>query len=806
MSDDPFFQREKEKYENPVASREYLLDMLVKGKKPLSFLEFCQQLNASDEDSRIGIQRRLRAMEREGQIEFNRDKKYAIIKTDDLIQGRVIGHRDGFGFLKRDDGEKDLFIHQMQMATVLHGDLVQVKESGTDNRGRREARIVKIVEPRSEPIVGRYFFENNVGVVIPDDSRINHEIMIPKEQTNGARQGHIVVVEVVQRPRKRVNAIGKIVEVLGEHMAPGMEIDMALRTFEIPHEWPKGVSKQIKDLTEEVPEEAKAGRIDLRQLPLVTIDGEDARDFDDAVFCEPLEKGGWQLWVAIADVSYYVRPGTALDSEAQNRGTSVYFPEQVVPMLPEVLSNGLCSLNPQVDRLCMVCEMTVSETGKLLEHQFYEAVMNSKARLTYTKVWNILEGDETLQARYAEQVPHLKNLYAMYHALKRTRSQRGAIEFETQESKFIFNAQRKIDHIVPVTRNDAHKLIEECMILANVAAAKTLEKNKAEALFRVHAEPDPDRLTAFLSYLAEVGITHRIGSDINPQDLTDVITKIQGRPDQELIQTMLLRSMKQAVYDHENIGHFGLSLEAYAHFTSPIRRYPDLVVHRALKAIVDKQQQRKNLSGGKRYSVDEVEALGEQCSMAERRADDATRDVSDWLKCEFMLDHVGDSFEGVIASVTNFGFFVRLTEFGIDGLVHITALDSDYYRYDEVKQHLIGERSGTIYRLGDQLEVKVASVNLDERKIDFILPTSGKPQGQGQRKGKPVRDGKNSAPAKNTAAKNTRRPPKGKPADKTSKNSSGPKTGPKSSKTPTNKKPSTKSVSKPGSTPRKRKG
>ena len=806
MSDDPFFQREKEKYENPVASREYLLDMLVKGKKPLSFLEFCQQLNASDEDSRIGIQRRLRAMEREGQIEFNRDKKYAIIKTDDLIQGRVIGHRDGFGFLKRDDGEKDLFIHQMQMATVLHGDLVQVKESGTDNRGRREARIVKIIEPRSEPIVGRYFFENNVGVVIPDDSRINHEIMIPKEQTNGARQGHIVVVEVVQRPRKRVNAIGKIVEVLGEHMAPGMEIDMALRTFEIPHEWPKGVAKQVKGLTEEVPEEAKAGRIDLRQLPLVTIDGEDARDFDDAVFCEPLEKGGWQLWVAIADVSYYVRPGTALDSEAQNRGTSVYFPEQVVPMLPEVLSNGLCSLNPQVDRLCMVCEMTVSETGKLLEHQFYEAVMNSKARLTYTKVWNILEGDETLQTRYAEQLPHLKNLYAMYHALKRTRSQRGAIEFETQESKFIFNAQRKIDHIVPVTRNDAHKLIEECMILANVAAAKTLEKNKAEALFRVHAEPDPDRLTAFLSYLAEVGITHRIGSDINPQDLTDVITKIQGRPDQELIQTMLLRSMKQAVYDHENIGHFGLSLEAYAHFTSPIRRYPDLVVHRALKAIVDKQQQRKNLSGGKRYSVDEVEALGEQCSMAERRADDATRDVSDWLKCEFMLDHVGDSFEGVIASVTNFGFFVRLTEFGIDGLVHITALDSDYYRYDEVKQHLIGERAGTIYRLGDQLEVKVASVNLDERKIDFILPTSGKPQGQGQRKGKPVRDGKNSAPAKNTAAKNTRRPAKGKPADKTGKNSSGPKTDPKTSKTPTNKKPSTKSVSKTGKAPRKRKG
>ncbi|MGJ8682043.1 ribonuclease R [Paraglaciecola sp.] len=721
QSDDPFYQREKQKYDNPVASREYLLELLEQAKQPLSFLDFCQTLNAKDEDSRIGIQRRLRAMEREGQIEFTREKKYAKLKVDELLKGQVIGHRDGFGFLKRVDGEKDLFIHQAQMAAVLHGDIVLAKESGTDNRGRREARIAKIVEPRTEPIVGRYFFENNVGVVIPDDSRINHEIMIPKEQSNGARQGHIVVVEIVQRPRRRVNAIGKIVEVLGEHMAPGMEIDMALRTFDIPHQWPKGVDRQIKGLTEQVPDEAKEGRIDLRQLPLVTIDGEDARDFDDAVFCEPLDEGGWQLWVAIADVSYYVRPGTALDSEAQNRGNSVYFPEQVIPMLPEVLSNGLCSLNPQVDRLCMVCEMTISATGKLVEHQFYEAVMNSHARLTYTKVWNILEGDPELHKRYADQVPHLKNLHDMYRVLKRTRNQRGAIEFETQESKFVFNAQRKIENIVPVTRNDAHKLIEECMILANVSAAQTIEKHDAEALFRIHDEPDSDRLSSFISYLAEVGITHKIGKEVSPQDFTDVVEKIVGRPDQELIQTMLLRSMKQAVYDHENIGHFGLALAAYAHFTSPIRRYPDLVVHRALKAIVDKQNQRKSKTGGKSYSPDEVEALGEQCSMTERRADDATRDVGDWLKCEFMLDHVGDVFEGVIASVTNFGFFVRLTEFHIDGLVHITSLDNDYFRYDDVKQYLIGENSGVVYRLGDPVEVKVASVNLDERKIDFLL-------------------------------------------------------------------------------------
>ncbi|GAB2700681.1 ribonuclease R [Aliiglaciecola aliphaticivorans] len=729
---DPHFLREKDKYENPVASREYLLQVMVEQKTPLTFLEICQLVKASDEDSRIGVQRRLRAMEREGQIVFNRQKKYGVADKMELIKGRVIGHRDGFGFLKRDDGEKDLFIHQAQMQALLHDDVVLVKESGTDNRGRREARIARIIEPRSEPIVGRYFVEHGVSMVIPDDSRINHEIMIPAEHVNGARQGNVVVVEVIQRPRKRVSPIGKILEVLGEHMAPGMEIEMALRTFDIPHDWPKAVSRQVASLKEQVPEDAKQNRIDLRQLPLVTIDGEDARDFDDAVFCEPLDNGGWQLWVAIADVSYYVKTGTALDDEAQQRGNSVYFPEQVVPMLPEVLSNGLCSLNPEVDRLCMVCEMAISAQGKLQDYQFYEGVMNSKARLTYTKVGAILDGDPELHKRYAEHVPHLRNLHDMYRVLKKARNKRGAIEFETQESKFVFNAQRKIDHIVPVVRNDAHKLIEECMILANVSAAQFLEKNKAPALYRIHDEPNEDRLTSFTSYLKEVGIEHRIGKDAKPEDFTNLVGKIEGRPDQELIQTMLLRSMKQAVYDNDNIGHFGLALEAYAHFTSPIRRYPDLVVHRAIKAVLDKQAGRKSKTGGKSYSEEEVDALGEQCSMTERRADDATRDVADWLKCEFMLDHVGDLFEGVIASVTGFGFFVRLSEFHIDGLVHISSLENDYYHFDEVKQCLVGEASGKRYRLGDPLKVKVAAVNLDERKIDFILD---EPKGRGARKG-----------------------------------------------------------------------
>ncbi|MDC8832395.1 ribonuclease R [Alteromonas gilva] len=733
MTDDPHYEREKAKYENPVASREYLLETLKEHGKPMSFMDICQSVNAQDEDSRIGIQRRLRAMEREGQIQFTKQKRYAVLKQEQLIRGRIIGHRDGFGFLRPDDNSGDLFISAGQMQMYLHDDKVEARESGTDRRGKREAYINQVVEPRSEPIVGRYFTEDGMGVVIPDDSRINHEIIIPPEHTHGARQGHVVVVELTQRPRRRVSPVGRIVEVLGEHMAPGMEIEMALRSFDIPHEWPKGIQRQIEGLTDSVNEDDKIGRVDLRQLPLVTIDGEDARDFDDAVFCEPLDDGGWQLWVAIADVSQYVTPGSALDAEAINRGNSVYFPEQVVPMLPEVLSNGLCSLNPQVDRLCLVCEMTISAAGKLDSYQFYEAVMNSHARLTYTKVGQILDGNKELHQRYAEHVPHLRHLHDLYRALKKARAQRGAIEFETQEVKFVFNAQRKIENIVPIERNDAHKLIEECMIMANVSAALYIEDNKAHALFRVHDKPDADRLTTFTSYLSEVGVSHRIVEGATPADFTDVVKKTRDRPDQELIQTMLLRSMKQAIYDGDNLGHFGLALEAYAHFTSPIRRYPDLVVHRTIKAILKKHGH--TVHGAKAYSEAEIDQLGEQCSMTERRADDATRDVADWLKCEFMQDHVGETFEGVVASVTNFGLFVRITEYHIDGLVHITSLDDDYYRYDDVKQCLSGESGARQYRLGDQLEVKVAAVNLDERKIDLVLDNKWL-QAQGGKKGK----------------------------------------------------------------------
>lgn len=721
---DPHFKREQLKYDNPVASREYLISLFEKYNKPLSFKDVCTLVNAIDDDSRVGIQRRLRAMEREQQLSFTNEKKYTLPNGDEgLIKGKVIGHRDGFGFLKREGDEKDLFIPQNYMKTLLHDDIVEGMTGKQDRRGRVEFRPIKVVTPRKEPIVGRFFTEQGINLVIPDDNRISHEIIIPKENVKGARQGHVVVVEMIQRPSRQSNPLGNITEVLGEHMAPGMEIETALRNFDIPHNWPKAVSNYVKKLPETVITEAKENRKDLTNLPLVTIDGEDARDFDDAVYCEPIQDGGWKLYVAIADVSSYVKIGTALDVEAQTRATSVYFPEKVIPMLPEKLSNGLCSLNPNVDRLCMVCEMEISGNGALQKYQFYEAVMNSFARLTYNKVWAVLNEDPMLLERYKDRVEDLNNLYKLYKVLKKARTNRGAIEFESKETKFVFNAQRKIEHIIPIERNDAHKIIEECMIMANVSAARYIEANKAEALFRVHDKPDEERLKTFRSYLSEVGISFTASNDVNPNHFAEVANKISNRIDKELIQTMLLRSMKQAVYDGANIGHFGLSLLAYAHFTSPIRRYPDLIVHRVIKAIINKQANQKLCKGAKFYTEEEIEQLGEQCSMAERRADDATRDVVDWLKCEFMLDHVGDVFEGVIASVTNFGLFVRIVDYQIDGLIHITALGNDYFHYDDIKQWLIGENSGLVYRLGDVIKIKVAAVNLDERKID-LLPES----------------------------------------------------------------------------------
>ena len=717
--DDPFYQREKQKYENPIPSREYILDLLTKTAIPQTFEQLLIALNIDDPEMSIGLKRRLRAMEREGQIIFNRAKRYALPDKMELVRGTVMGHRDGFGFLALEEGGDDWYLPAFAMKSLIHGDKILAKSHKKGFKNKQEASLVRVLQTREEPIIGRYYIDGGMGLVVPEDARICQDILIQPGEENGARVNQIVSVELTQRPTHRMNAMGRVVEVMGNHMAPGMEIEIALRTHDIPHVWPEAVEKQVAGFGEQVPKAAKKGRVDLTNLPLVTIDGEDARDFDDAVYCERKKSGGWRLWVAIADVSAYVSKGSALDVEALNRGNSVYFPENVIPMLPKVLSNGLCSLNPKVDRLCMVCEMTVSANGRLSGYRFYEAVMNSFNRFTYTDVAAILDGDEALREKHGPLVGHLEDLHDLYTALQTQRHSRGAIEFETVETRFVFNKQRKIDRIVPVFRNDAHKLIEECMILANVSAARFIAKHEAHALYRVHDQPSEEKLANFRSFLSELGIVSKLSLSPTPVELTEELARLHDREDIELIQIMLLRSMKQAVYQPGNEGHFGLALSAYAHFTSPIRRYPDLVVHRTIKGILKAQGEATN--GGWLYEEDEAEAIGVQCSVTERRADDATREVSDWLKCEYMQDHIGNVYEGIIASVTNFGFFVRINDLYIDGLVHVSSLNNDYYHFDSARHFLVGETSRKVYRMGDSVVVQVASVNLEQRKIDFVL-------------------------------------------------------------------------------------
>ena len=750
---DPNYAKELAKYDNPIPSREFILQIIRMHNAPMTKEEIFVALGITDETRQEAMRRRLRAMENDGQLVFTKRKCYALPEKLDLLKGMVIGHREGFGFLQVEGKKDDFFIPNVQMQKVMHGDYVLAQPNGFDRKGRPEVRIVRVLEANKKQIVGRFFIEQGIGYVMPDDSRITRDILIPDNARLGARMGQVVVVELHSRTAPFFQPIGKITEVLGDNMAKGMEVEIAIRKHDIPHSFPSAVEKQLKKWAEDVPEEAKRGRVDLRDLPLVTIDGEDARDFDDAVFCQKQGKG-WKLWVAIADVSYYVRPKSALDTEAYNRGNSVYFPNRVVPMLPEKLSNGLCSLNPQVDRLCMVCEMTISAKGKMTDYQFYEAVMNSHARLTYNKVAKILEKDTALCERYASLVPHLQDLHDMYQALVKARQQRGAIEFETIESKFIFNALGRIERIEPAVRNDAHKIIEECMILANIASANFMEKHQEPALYRIHAVPSEEKLTAFRSFLAECGLSLSGGNKPTPTDYAQLLEQIKQRPDHELIQTMLLRSMSQAVYSADNIGHFGLALEEYAHFTSPIRRYPDLTLHRGIKYLLAKQKGSKRKTtdtGGYHYQLEEMDVFGAHCSSTERRADDATREVADWLKCEYMQDHVGEEFEGVISSVTGFGFFVRLNDLFIDGLVHISGLANDYYLFDMPKQRLIGENSGMIFRLGDAVKVRVEAVSLEQKQIDFSLISSER---------KPRRSGKTAR----TKAKKT----EVKPSKKTS--------------------------------------
>jgi ribonuclease R len=713
---DPHASREASRYGQPIASRELILEVITETDHPVNRADLEALLGISDADGVEALRRRLNAMTRDGQLVRNRRDCYARADQFDLVPGRVVGHQDGFGFLVTDDEGDDVYLSARQMRALFHGDRVLVRITGLDRRGRREGNVVEILKRNTQHVVGRFYNEKGVQFVIPDNKRLPMDIAVPAGESHGAQHGQIVSVEIIEQPSKRSPPVGRVVEVLGDHMAPGMEIDIAIRSHDVPQAWPPEVEAEIAGLGEQVPTKAKRGREDLRELPLVTIDGADARDFDDAVYCEATPKG-WRLLVAIADVSHYVYPETALDKEAFERGNSVYFPERVIPMLPEVLSNGLCSLNPEVDRLCMLCEMIFNREGRMIRSRFSNALMRSHARLTYSEAAAIMvDADKQARKRRQPLLPHLDELYRLYKVLRKERVKRGAIDFETTETRIIFGEGRKIERIVPLVRNDAHKVIEECMVAANVAAARFLERHKMPTLYRIHATPSGDKVTELQEFLNELGLGLRGGRKPAARDYSAVLEQAKGRPDEHLINTVLLRSMPRAEYSPDNIGHFGLAHENYAHFTSPIRRYPDLLVHRAIRHV---------LAGNKPrtfpYTVDNMLGFGEHCSATERRADDATRDAIDWLKCEFMLDKVGETYPGIITATTSFGIFVELQDIYVEGLVHVTALGNDYYHYDPTRHWLIGERTNHIFRLGDPLSVKVVQVNLDDRKIDFEL-------------------------------------------------------------------------------------
>jgi len=713
---DPYRAREARKYKNPIPSREFIIETLESRGAPLKFEELAAVLGLKDPKKIEALSFRIKAMLRDGQLVKNRRGGLCVVNRKDLVAGRVIAHPDGFGFLKPDDGSDDIFLSPRDMQSLWHDDRVVVQITGLDRRGRREGSLVEILERAHFHIVGRLHMDMGVGFVVPDNRRMIHRIIIPDEHLGGARDGQMVVVEILEHPTQWRQPIGKVIEVLGEHLAPGMETDVAIRAHDIPVLWPDEVEAEIAELTEEVPEAAKKGRVDLRDLPLVTIDGADARDFDDAVWCKRTPKG-WKLLVAIADVSAYVPRGSALDQEAYRRGNSTYFPDRVVPMLPEVLSNGLCSLNPHVDRLCMVAELYISRNGELTRSRFFEGVMCSHARLTYDEVAQMLyEKDPNLRRRHRELLPHLEELDRLYRALAKARRARGAIDFETVETRFVFDDQGKLEAIVPYERNDAHRIIEECMLMANVAAARLLLRKKIPTLYRVHERPSAEKLRELREFLAQLGLELEGGDEPTAADYSRLIERIRDRPDANMIQTVLLRSMMQAVYSAENIGHFGLAFPAYTHFTSPIRRYPDLLVHRAIRHLLTEKR-----ADTFPYSFPEMATRGEHCSMTERRSDEATRDAADALKCEFMLDKVGESYQGVIVSVNSFGIFVELKDLYITGLVHITQLDHDFFHFDPIAHKLVGERTGKVYRLGDEVEVVVAAVNLDDRKIDLAL-------------------------------------------------------------------------------------
>ena len=754
-----------------IPSREEILGIFRSANAPLDLRALSKSLKVATEAQAV-LSRRLNAMQRDGQLVSDDSGLFSLASETGFVAGRVSSHRDGFGFVIPDEPGEDLFLPEKEMQKVLHGDRVLAKIVGVDRRGRPEGTIVEVVSRANTHIIGRLLNENGAWIVAPEDQRIAQDIIL-EGSLGKAKAGQIVSVELTEQPMRFKQPVGKIVEVLGSLDDPGMEIEIAVRKFGVPHIFSDAALKQANKLPDFVRDSDLADRVDLRDVPLVTIDGEDARDFDDAVYCEPVKIGranAYRLIVAIADVSHYVKPNDALDTDALERSTSVYFPRRVIPMLPEKLSNGLCSLNPAVDRLTLVCDAVITAKGEIKAYQFYPAVIHSAARLTYTEVADILgntKGPEA--ARRPGIVPHLQNLHDVYHALLKARTERGAIDFETTETYIVCNPSGKIEKIIPRTRNDAHKLIEECMLTANVCAADLLIRHKHPGTYRIHASPTAEKLKQVRTFLKQVGLNLNGGDKPSAGDYAELMKQVKLRPDASLLQTMLLRSMQQAVYSPDNIGHFGLAYEAYAHFTSPIRRYPDLLTHRAIKAILlgkkyepkvastsvlntnvsnatRKQQAKDKAEGKEKKAVDLTvwDALGVHCSANERRADEASRDVEAWLKCYFMQDKLGEEYTGIITGVTTFGIFVQLDQLFVEGLVHVTDLGSDYFQYDDARHELRGERTGKKFQLTDRVSVQVVRVDLESRKIDLRLAGADAPPPKADKPVSPSKDRKSN--------------------------------------------------------------
>jgi ribonuclease R len=715
---DPQFASESQRYAEPIPSRELIRDELRELERPLDAHGLARRFQLRKPALIRALESRLNAMARDGELRRDGHARFALRSAQGALEGRVSTHRDGYGWFTPDDASGDVHLDSRQMAGVMHGDRLRVRVVADDGRGRRSGTVLEVLERGTQELAGRFEDSGDAGYVIPDNPRLRDRVLIPSAARGAAQHGDLVVARIIEAPTRRSAAIGQIVRVLDARRSADIAAELAIVTHGLPVSWPLDAEREARACGATLRAQDIEGRVDLRSLPIVTIDGEDARDFDDAVYCEP-QRRGWRLIVAIADVSHYVRQGGALDVEAQNRATSVYFPDRVLPMLPEALSNELCSLKPRVDRLVLACDMRVSEDGEVTRSEFSAAVIHSAARLTYTQVAAILRGgDADLLREYAHVAPHLQNLHGLYEALRKARERRGALDFDAPEVKVRIAADGSVAALDVHARNDAHRLIEECMIAANIEAARFLKRRKFSTLYRVHGEPEPRKVTELQRMLRALGVGVRFAESIGTRELRQVTALIAGRPDAAFIESLIIRSLPQAVYQPTNIGHFGLGLSEYAHFTSPIRRYPDLLVHRAI---------RYALSGGRResfaYSTAAMEQLGRDCSARERRADDAARDVMAYLKCDFMRGHLGDEFEAVISGVVEFGLFVQLANLQVDGLVHVSTLEGDYFEYDAARCAWTGRRTRRMYQLGARVAVRLTRVDMRERRLDFEIAT-----------------------------------------------------------------------------------